>query len=305
MNSLVKQDNGSITAKKQTFGGNSVVESQEMTKTMAEVQSRVIVAKQFPRDITQVEAKLQASCERKSLAMVAEYEYPRGGQKVTGASIKLLEVVAQCYGNIQSGWDCVHRDMENHISHCKAFAWDVENNNYTEMKFDVPHIREKKQGNEILTNPRDIYELEGNQASRRVRKCLETVIPRDLVEQAREWCEQTLTTNFDFKAGIEQALAWLKETYKVEQHQVEKYFGFSKQGFNKNTYLRLRNIASALKDGASSVEDYFPRDPEEKQTLIDKDELTKAVAKEVVKQAETKEEPKQEQQQFDLFGAFN
>lgn len=306
MNSLVKKETGSIVEKKGTFGANSVVESQEMTKTMAEVQSRVIVAKQFPRDITQVEAKLQASCERKSLAAVAEYEYPRGGQKVTGASIKLLEVVAQCYGNIQSGWDCVHRDMENHISHCKAFAWDVENNNYTEMKFDVPHIREKKQGNEVLTNPRDIYELEGNQASRRVRKCLETVIPRDLVEQAREWCDQTLQTQFDFKAGIDQALAWLKETYNVTQSQVEKYFGFTRQGFNKNTYLSLRKIASALKDGVSTVEDYFPREVEEKQTLIDKNELTKEVAKEVVKQSKSKEEPKQEeQQQFDLFGAFN
>lgn len=298
MNSLVQKQSGSVVEKKGTFGANSVIESQEMTKAMAEVQARVVVAKQFPRDITVVEAKIQASCERSSLAQVAEYEYPRGGTKVVGASIKLLEVIAQCYGNIQSGWDCVHRDMENHVSHCKAFAWDVENNNYTEIKFDVPHVREKKSGDEILTSVRDIYELEGNQASRRVRRCLETVVPRDLVEQAREWCNQTLANKFDVKAGIDGALNWLKETYGVTQKQVEKYFGFSRQGFNKNTYMSLRRIASALKDGVSKVEDYFPVEEAKEQTIVEE------VVVEKVKVVE-KEEPKQEQQEFDLFGAFN
>lgn len=294
MNSLVKKENGSIAEKKSTFGVSNVAESQEMTKAMAEVQARVVVAKQFPRDISLAESRIQASCERKSLAEVAEYEFPRGGTKVCGASIKLLEVVAQCYGNIQSGWDCMVRDMENNISHCKAFAWDVENNNYYELKFDVPHIREKKNGNELLTNPRDIYELEANQASRRVRKCLETVVPRDLVEQARVWCNQTLTMKIDIQKGIDDGIQYFKEQYGVTQKQFEKYFGMSRQGFNKNQYLQIKKLANAIKDGLTTVEEIFPNEVAQEQTIIE--ELPKPEIKQ--------EEPKQEQQQFDLFGAF-
>lgn len=268
-NSLVKQANNLEETRNQ-FGTNNVIQSSEMTKTMAEVQSRVIMAKQFPRDITLAENRIRRNCERQSLAKVAEYQYPRGGTKVSGASIKLLEVVAQCYGNVQFGWDTVIRDEEKHISHCKAFAWDLENNIYTEIKFDVPHTREKKTGNEILTNPRDIYELEANQASRRVRKCLENVVPRDLVEQALEWCDETLNSSVDVQGTLDKMIKYLNDTYKIKLSQIEKYFGMSRQGFNKNTMIDLSKLYNSIKNGMVDINDIFP--PEEtnvkEQTIV-------------------------------------
>ena len=295
MNSLVSKIANNLQEAKNQFGSNNVIQSKEMTKAMAEVQSRVILAKQFPRDISLVESRIQASCERKSLAEVAEYEYPRGGTKVVGASIKLLEVVAQCYGNVQYGWDCMTRDMENNISHCKAFAWDVENNNYYELKFDVPHIREKKNGNEILTNPRDIYELEANQASRRVRRCLESIVPRDLVEQARLWCNTTLTTQFDVQKGINDGLEYFKEKYGVTQKQWEKYFGMSRQGFNKNQYLQMKKLLNSVREGLVSIEELFPSEASE-QTIVEEP------VKEVVEPNNT---PQQKQSNdFDLNTLF-
>lgn len=292
MNSLTKMTSNNIEQTNQQVGVNNILQSQEMTRAMAEVQARVVVAKQFPRDISLAESRIQASCERKSLAECAEYEYPRGGTKVCGASIKLLEVVAQCYGNIQSGWDCVYRDMENNISHCKAFAWDVENNNYYELKFDVPHIREKKGGNEILTNPRDIYELEANQASRRVRRCLETVVPRDLVEQARTWCNQTLSSGVNIQEGIDNGIQYFKETYGVTLKQLEKYFGMTRQGFNKNQYVQLKKLVNSLRDGLTTIEELFP-------TVAQEQSLTETPSVEAPKEEVKKEEPKK---QDDILG---
>lgn len=300
MNSLTTKTANNLSEAKNQFGTANVVQSQEMTKAMAEVQARVVIAKQFPRDVIMAEQKIKTACERPSLASVAEYEYPRGNTKVVGATIKLLEVVAQNYGNIQSGWDCMVRDMENHISHCKAFAWDIENNNYYELKFDVPHVREKKGGNEIITNPRDIYEMESNQASRRVRKCLETVVPRDIVEQARDWCNETLTSKFDIQKGIDDALKFFKETYGVTYKQVEKYFGISRAGFNKNQYLSLRKIATSLKDGLATVEEIFPNEEAKEQSIAEEE-----IKKENKVDAETGELKQEKQEGFDLFGAFS
>lgn len=260
MNNQLARNESSIVGAKSQFGGNSVIESGEMTTAMAEVQARVIMAKQFPRDITLVGNKIQAACERLSLAKVAEYQYKRGSTSVTGPSVKLLEVVAQCYGNLSYGWDCVHRDLENHISHCKAHAWDMENNIPVEITFDVPHVREKRTGNEILTNPRDIYELEANQAARRYRKCLEQIVPRDMVEQAVEWCNETLTHGVDIQKGIEDAITFFKNNYGIKIQQIEKYFGMSRQAFNKNQYLELQKIYASVRDGMSYINDFFPKE---------------------------------------------
>ena len=266
-NQLAKQSNTVMEASRQ-FGTQNVMQAQEMTRAMAEVQARVVLAKQFPRDIMLVENKIKASCERPSLAQVAEYEYKRGTSKVVGPTIKLLEVIAQCYGNIQSGVDVITRDFENHISHCKAYAWDLENNNYTEIKFDVPHERETKNGNIVLENPRDIYELEANQGSRRKRKCLETVVPRDLIEVARETCNLTLQNGVDIQKAIDQGIQYLRENYKVNLSQIEKYFGIKRQGFNTNQYLALKRIATSLKDGVATVKELFGND-EAEESIVD------------------------------------
>lgn len=280
-NSLVTKQANNLEETRNQFGTNSVVQSSEMTKTMAEVQSRVIMAKQFPRNVVLAENRIRQNCERKSLAKVAEYEYPRGGTKVSGASIKLLEVVAQCYGNVQFGWDVVSRDEENHISHCKAFAWDLENNIYTEIKYDVPHIREKKGGNVYLTDPRDIYEMEANQSSRRVRKCLENVVPRDLVEQALEWCNETLSNNFDVQGTLNQMIDYFKENYNVSLEQIEEHFGCSRQAFNKNTMLSLTKLYNSIVNGMKKVEEIFP--PIVKETSVKEQTIVSEASKKAEK----------------------
>ena len=48
------------------------------SKEIAEVQAQMIIAKQFPRNMIEVENKIKQNCERKSLAEVSEYQYPRG-----------------------------------------------------------------------------------------------------------------------------------------------------------------------------------------------------------------------------------
>lgn len=262
---------------------NQIAVQSMMAKEQSKIQGQVFMAKQFPRDMTLVLNKVKASCERQSLAQISEYEYPRGGQKIAGASIRLLEVVAQCYGNISYSWKELSRNADTHTSTILAFAWDLENNLYSELEFDVPHYRSARGSKTLLTDERDIYELIANQASRRVRRCLENVIPRDIVDEAREYCKKTLASDVDYQKKIDTAITWFSDNYNIKPSQIEKYFGMSRMAFTQNTYLRLQKIFTSLRDGMSKVDDYFPAE-EETDKPVNSLKPKKAAAKEAVKE---------------------
>src|SRR5690554_970112 len=127
------------------------------TRQMQEVKGMVFMAKQFPRDIDQSIQRILKACERKSLAEQAIYEYPRGGTKVSGPSIRLAEAIAQNWQNIDFG--IVELEQQPGESSVMAYAWDLETNTRQTKIFTVPHVRATKKGNYRLTDPRDIYEM--------------------------------------------------------------------------------------------------------------------------------------------------
>ena len=67
----------------------SITETQVATKEVAEVQARVFLAKQFPRNQANACERILTACQRPGLAISAVYSYPRGGTEVSGPSIRL------------------------------------------------------------------------------------------------------------------------------------------------------------------------------------------------------------------------
>ena len=119
-----------------------------------EVQVAMVAAKRFPRDEVEAYNRILRDCQRPSLAEKAMYEFPRGGQVVTGPSIHLAKTLARGWGNIDSGFKVLEQTAKE--STVMAYCWDLETN-YRETKvFTVPHVRETKKGAYPLTDPRDI-----------------------------------------------------------------------------------------------------------------------------------------------------
>ena len=107
-----------------------------------EVQVAMIAAKKFPRDEVAAYNRILQDCQRTSLAEKAMYEYPRGGQVITGPSIHLARTLARGWGNVDAGFKVLEQTAKK--STVMAYCWDLETN-YRETKvFDVPHIRETK-----------------------------------------------------------------------------------------------------------------------------------------------------------------
>ena len=75
--------------------GNGLATNMVVSRQAQEVQGAIFMAKQFPRDQMDARLRITKMCERKSLAAVSQYTFPRGGQKVNGPSIRLAEAIAQ------------------------------------------------------------------------------------------------------------------------------------------------------------------------------------------------------------------
>lgn len=250
------------------FGGNrregglaqvNAATAMATTRQAQEVQAAMVVAKQFPRDEELAMSRILNACKRPTLAASAIYEFPRGGQTVSGPSIRLAEAVAQAWGNIDFGF--IELESRKGESQVMAYAWDLETNTRQTKVFSVPHRRDTRNGSVALTDSRDIYELVANQAARRVRSCILSVIPGDVIEAAQKACDQTLRKGS--KKPIEQRRAEMagafESGYGVTVDCLEGFIGKRIDAFTENDVVRLGKIFRALEDGVAGSEDVLEK----------------------------------------------
>lgn len=232
----------------------SVTAAMATTRQAQEVQAAMVVAKKFPRNPTESMNRILDSCTRRTLAESAMYSYPRGGQEVTGPSIRLAECLAQNWGNIDFGY--IELEQKNGESQVMAYAWDLETNTRQSKVFNVPHRRDTKKGSITLTDSRDIYELVANQAARRVRSCILAIIPGDVIEAAVKQCELTLTGG---KIPLPDRIRDMVEKFaelEISAEQLSGFIGKNVDAFTAQDVVRLAKIYRSIKDGVVG-NDYF------------------------------------------------
>lgn len=225
-------------------------------REMAEVQASIAIAKKFPRDTRTAVDKILIACQRKSLAAVAVYQYARGGTHIEGPSIRLAETMAREWGNLQFG--VRELDQSKGESTVEAYCYDMENNVRCSKVFRVPHVRYSSKGTTTLSDPRDIYETIANNGARRLRACILSVIPGDVVDAAVEECNRTLEQNEDVTPeGIKKMVEAFKAQFGVTKEQLEQRLQRRIDAVTPAQMAGLRKIFNSLKDGMSSAGDWF------------------------------------------------
>ena len=235
----------------------SHMESVEQARAIQQVQAQLVNAKRFPRDSMAAYTRIMKEFERYSLAESATYSYPRGGQTVTGPSIRLAEVMARNYGNMENG--IVELDRRDGKSICESYAWDLETNVKERRAFEVAHVRDTKQGPKPLTDERDIRELIANIGSRLKRACILALIPTDFVEDAVKQVKQTLAKgqkNEPWEDRVKRVIMLFK-TQGVTQEMLESRLGHKITELIPDELVELQGIYNALKDKTAKREDYF------------------------------------------------
>ena len=227
-----------------------------VSRQAQEVQAAMVVAKRFPRDEAQAMDRILNACQRQSLAEAAVYEYPRGGETVTGPSIRLAEALAQNWGNVDFG--VIELEQRPGESQVMAYAWDLETNTRQSKVFTVPHVRKTRNGTSPLTDPRDIYEMVANQGARRMRSCILGIIPGDVVDAAVAQCDKTLKSAN--KAPLEERIVTMcskfQDDFQIGKEALEAYIGRKSKAFSEADVVRLAKVYRSLKDGVIGNE-YF------------------------------------------------
>lgn len=236
---------------------SQVGEYQE-SKQLSEIKGKMFLARQFPRDPEQSLQNVLMECQRPKLAEAAQYEYPKGDSVVTGPSIRLVEVLARHWGNIDSGV----AEIDTHSDHTvvKAYAWDLENNVSDEKTFTVQHVRTTKRGSYKLTDERDIYEMVANKAARRKRSCLLAVMPGWYVEAALDACNETLrnsVTNGKTIEEVREALVTAFAEFGIAPDHIAAKLGRPVDKLDPNDIVKLRHLYAAIKDGFVKAQDAF------------------------------------------------
>ena len=229
----------------------------EKSKAIESIQAALVIAKRFPRNTNQAWLKIKESCTRITLAQTAVYRYPRGGTTVTGPSIRLAEVLAQNYGNLDFGIREIERRADSSV--IEAYCHDLENNTRQTKVFEVPHEMTLKNGQKkILKDSRDIYELVANYGARRMRACILGIIPGDIVDAAVNECKATVARGGGEPLAdrIRKMIVAFKEV-GVSQEMIEQRVGHGADLITGEEIADLLGVYQSLRDKHSKREDFF------------------------------------------------
>ena len=228
----------------------------EASRAIAEAQGKLVIAKRFPRDEVQAYAKAMQACQRPSMAAKAFYSFPRGGQVVSGPTIRFAEELARCWGNVDYGIKELSQD--NGKSEMQAYAWDLETNAQSVQNFTNPHQREQGKKMVALTSQRDIYENNANMATRRLRSRILAILPAWFVEDAIEECKKTLAGKNEIPL-IDRVKKMVVQFGKlgVTQEQIENRLKKKIDAMNVDDFSEFIGIYNAIKGGESKAADWF------------------------------------------------
>lgn len=243
----------------------------ESSRAIAEVQGKLVIAKNFPRNYTASYAKAIEACQRKPFAEKAFYSYPRAGKTVTGVTIRFVEEMARCYGNIDYGIKELSHDEGR--SEMQAYCWDLETNTVSIQNFTVEHIRETKEGISKLTSRRDIYEKTANDGARRLRSRILAILPPKLIEDCVEECKKTLAGNDNMPLSdrINTLVVYFKKK-GVTQEMLEKRMNHKLEAMTPEELVEYTGIYNGIKQKETTVSDWF----EQPKTVTQMTEALKA-----------------------------
>lgn len=233
----------------------------ESARAVAEVQAALVIARRFPRDPYKAMEKLLESCRRIEFAEEATYAYPRGGERVSGPSIRFAEEGARDWGNIEFGLR--ELGVYGEETEMQAYAWDLETNNRSVQTFRVKHARwTKDKGLVPLGDPRDIYENNTSLGQRRVRGRIIAVLPPEFIAAGLRECAATINKaanggdNIPFADRI-QTLVQKFAKSGIKTDHLERRLGHKLADMLPEEYTDLVAIYKSLADRMSHPADWF------------------------------------------------
>lgn len=264
MNAPVRQTAaGNVTA---ALRGNGTPSTRseattiEQSRAVAEVQAMVVVAQSRRRDVSRAIEDMKQACGRMALAERAFFSFNRGGSTVAGSSIQLARELARCWGNVNHGVRELDRDDARGRSEMLAFGWDLETNLRADVTFIVPHMRDKKGGAVPLTDLRDVYENNANNAARRLREMIFACLPVWYREEGIALCRATLEKG-ESDEPLPMRISKMLAAYAgigISRERVEARLGGNVDAMTVVDLASYGILFRSIKNGEANKDEEFP-----------------------------------------------
>lgn len=217
------------------------------------IDKRIATARNFPRKISRFKQETADLLrEDKETARSAEYAKPVGGGTVRGASIRLAELAAMCWGNLDIQLsEPIVGDKSVTV---QATAYDLERN------YQVPGIATASIVGRNGRYPQHMIETTILAcASKARRNAILSVIPKayitDLLAIAKEVAEGNKKPLEEVRKDL---LEYFARTHKVTAEQIFETLNISGiDDIGEPQLEELRLAANAIKEGEAKPEDFF------------------------------------------------
>ena len=244
--------------------GISTGMASEQALAVAKIQAALTIAKASPRNVIKAQADIAKACQRKKVAEAAEWAFKKGTKVIDGPSIKIAQIIATLWGNIRFGF----RELGSGpgYTEIEAFAWDLETNTEATRFFRVANSLYTATGGKELNEARDIYENMASVAQRRVRSCIQQVIPDDIFETAIEECHKTLKRE-DPRSTDEKIrdMVVAFDALGISQAELEGLLQHPLKGVTDIEIRTLGKVYRSIADGVGTKEEWFKKS----STIVD------------------------------------
>jgi hypothetical protein len=219
----------------------------------AELDSRVTTAHAFPRSVaTSVQNILSLVTLNEKTAETMIYAVPRGNKPIVGPSIRLAEIVSQCWGNCVSESRMVAIDRVNKIVTAEGLFTDLQTN--STVKASVERRISDKHGR-LYSD--DMIAVTGNAARSIARRnAILAGVPKAIWEQAYEAAEQCVAGDVATVAVTREKAIKAFAVYGLKPEQVYKLIDVKgEQDIGIDEVLSLRAMYASIKNGEATVEE--------------------------------------------------
>lgn len=220
----------------------------------SEIEAQLSAAHRYPRSVKRFlqEAQTLATLSQE-VAESCIYSIPRAGQVIAGPSVRLAEIAASAYGNMQIGARVIDAGEREVVA--QGVAWDMEKN--LRVTIEARRSIVDRRGNRFKDDM--IFVTGAAAASIALRNAVFRVIPRAYIDELYRRVQQVAVGNAQTlskrRAEVVQRLA------KIGVPQERVFAKFAVQGLEDIGLEQLEvliGLGTAIKNGDITIDDAFP-----------------------------------------------
>ena len=242
-------------------GVQEIVHVNSTPMVVAEIESQIATAKQYPRNISKFKDKVMSMANLdQSTAEGCFYALPRGGKSISGPSIRFAEIALSCYGNAVAKAEVTGEDDK--YVYATGMCRDLENN----VAISMTVKRKITDRNGRRFNDDMIVVTSNAACAIALRNAIFKIVPAAYTQEAFDKVKQTAVGDAQsFANRRADVLARLQKMGVDESRVLSALKRASVDELTINDVTVLIGLGTAVHDGDTTLDEAFPEPIDEGQ----------------------------------------